>query len=97
MFETHWNKKIKNSYFGPFLSQNSQSGNTFCALEIENSITTATLYLLFTTKIKALPLLVLEIWQVLEAPDLTDFQTFSENRNLKKCRQQQYKGIALLI
>ena len=50
----------KNSDFGPFLSQNSQSGNIFDAFKLHD-IASANLYLSFTTKIKALPVLVLKI------------------------------------
>ena len=50
----------KNSDFGPFLSQNSRSGNILDAFK-RNDIASATLYLSFTTKIKALPVLVLKI------------------------------------
>ena len=50
----------KNSDFGPFLSQNSRSGNIFDALKLHD-IASANLYLSFTTKIKALPVLVLKI------------------------------------
>jgi len=50
----------KNSDFGPFLSQNSRSGNILDAFK-RNDIASATLYLSFTTKIKALPVLVIKI------------------------------------
>ena len=50
----------KNSDFGPFLSQNSRSGNILDAFK-RNDIASATLYLSFATKIKALPVLVLKI------------------------------------
>ena len=44
----------KNSDFRPFLRQNSRSENIFDAFK-PNDIASATLYLSFTTKIKALP------------------------------------------
>ena len=50
----------KNSDFGPFLSRNSRSGNILDAFK-RNDIASATLYLSFTTKIKALPVLVIKI------------------------------------
>ena len=50
----------KNSDFGPFLTQNSRSGNILDAFK-RNDIASATLYLSFTTKIKALPVLVIKI------------------------------------
>ena len=50
----------KNSDFGPFLTQNSQSGNIVDAFKL-NDIASATLYLSFATKIKALLVLVLKI------------------------------------
>ena len=50
----------KNSDFGPFLSQNSRSGNILDALK-RNDIASATLYLSFATKTKALLVLVLKI------------------------------------
>ena len=50
----------ENFDFGPFLSQNSRSGNIFDAFKLHD-IASANLYLSFTTKIKALPVLVLKI------------------------------------
>ena len=50
----------KNSDFGPLLTQNSRSGNMLDAFKL-NDIASATLYLSFTTKIKALPVLVIKI------------------------------------
>ena len=50
----------KNSDFGPFLTQNSRSGNILDAFKL-NDIASATLYLSFATKIKALLVLVLKI------------------------------------
>ena len=50
----------ENSDFGPFLCQNFRSGNILDAFK-RNDIASATLYLSFTTKIKALPVLVLKI------------------------------------
>ena len=50
----------KNSDFGSFLSQNSRSRNILDAF-ILHDIASATLYLSFTTKIKALPVLVPDI------------------------------------
>ena len=35
----------------------------------------------FTTRIKAISVLVLKIWQSLEAPDLTDFDWFWKNNS----------------
>ena len=50
----------KNSDFGQFLSRYSRSGNIFHAFKL-NDTASAILYLSFTTKIKALPVLVLKI------------------------------------
>jgi len=49
-----------NSDFGPFLSQNSRSGNILDVFKL-NDIASATLYPSFATKIKALLVLVLKI------------------------------------
>ena len=62
-----------------------------------NDITSATLYLSFITKIKALEVLVLEIWQILEAPGLTDFEEITRNWHWKKCWHQQNKVSQFLI
>ena len=62
----------ENSDFGPFLSQNSRSGNILDAFKL-NDNASATLYLSFSINYKALPVLVLKIWLILEAPDSTDF------------------------
>ena len=50
----------KISDFETFLTQNSRSGNILDAFK-RNDIASATLYLSFTTKIKALPVLVTKI------------------------------------
>ena len=50
----------KNSDLGPFLGQNSRSGNILHAFK-HNDIAIVTLYLSLTTKIKALPVLDLKI------------------------------------
>ena len=58
--------------FGPFLSQNSRSGNILDDFKL-NDIGSPTLYLLFVVKIKSLPVLVLKIRQILQTPELADF------------------------
>ena len=50
----------KNPYFGPFLSRYSRSRNILDAFKLNYTASTI-LYLLFTTKINALPVLVLKI------------------------------------
>ena len=52
--------KVPDSDFGPFLGQNSRSGNVLDAFNL-NDIAIATLHLSFSTKIKALSVLVLKI------------------------------------
>ena len=74
----------QNSNFESFLGQNSRSGNVLDAFNL-NDIASATLYLSFATKIKALSVLVLKIWQILEAPHLTDFEKIFQNSHWKKC------------
>ena len=56
---TDFSDSPKNSDFGPFLSQNSRLGNILDAFKFDY-ITSATLYLPFNTKVKALPFLVLD-------------------------------------
>ena len=51
--------------------------NILNALKLTD-ITISTLYQSFTTTIKALSVLALKIWQILEAPDLTNFDRFSK-------------------
>ena len=51
----------KNSDFGPFVTQNSRSGNILDALKLNDILLVLPYDLSFTTKIKALPVLVLKI------------------------------------
>ena len=78
---------LKNCDFGLFMRRNPGLWNML------NDIASATLYLSFTSNIKALPVLVLKICHILKLLVWLMLIKSSKNCHLKKCWHQQYKCI----